>query len=249
MPADFEKLANILGQDTVKKIYEDVASMPIQESSKAITDLVKAARLFTAPIQLLASYQDRLSKYFDRIRGAVKEENQIEAPPSISGPIIDRLKYLETENYLTDLYINLLSRAIDKERVQEAHPAFYHIIDQLSADEAMILYTIKNEPIYYDYTKDLYFDHEKEEYRLINQVVKKDTTPKEKIAFIEYFNMYISHMESLNLLFWRKVSENSINDESGNQLGTNVCTAIELTEFGLLFVKACIPENGFIFIK
>lgn len=248
MPVDLEKLANIFGQDTVKKIYEDAASQPVQESSKALTDLIKAARLFTAPIQLLAAYQDRLSKYFDKVRGNVKEENQIEAPASISGPIIDRLKYLEDENYLTELYLNLLSRAIDKERVQEAHPAFYHIIDQLSADEAMILYIIKQEPIYYDYTMDLYVD-DNNRYRFRNEIVKKDTTPKDKIAFIEHFNMYIRHMESLNLVFWRKVNENAINDDKGNQLGTDIRTRIELTEFGYLFVKACIPDKGFIIIK
>ena len=248
MPADLEKIANILGQDTVKKIYEDGASIPLQETSKAVTDLIKAARLFTAPIQLLAAYQDRLSKYFDKVRGTVKEENQIEAPSSISGPIIERLKYLEDENYLTDLYLNLLSRAIDKERIQEAHPAFYHIIDQLSADEAMILYIIKQEPIYYDYTMDMFVD-DNNLYRFRNTIVKRDTTPKEKIAFNEHFNMYIRHMESLNLIFWRKTNENSINDEKGNQLGTDIRTQIELTEFGHLFVKACIPDKGFIIIK
>ena len=248
MPADLEKLANILGQNTVKKIYEDGASIPLQETSKAVTDLVKAARLFTAPIQLLAAYQDRLSKYFDKVRGTVKEENQIEAPSSISGPIIERLKYLEDENYLTDLYLNLLSRAIDKERVQEAHPAFYHIIDQLSADEAMILYTIKQEPIYYDYTMDMFVD-DNNRYRFRNTIVKKDTTPKDKIAFNEHFNMYVRHMESLNLIFWRKTNENAINDEKGNQLGTDIRTQIELTEFGHLFVKACVPDKGFIIIK
>lgn len=248
MPVDLEKLANIFGQDTIKKIYEDAASQPVQEGSKALTDFIKAARLFTAPIQLLAAYQDRLSKYFDKVRNAVKEENQIEAPASISGPIIERLKYLEDENYLTELYLNLLSRAIDKERVQEAHPAFYHIIDQLSADEAMILYIIKQEPIYYDYTMDLYLD-DNNRYRFRNTIVKRDTTPKEKIAFIEHFNMYIRHMEALNLVFWRKVNENSINDDKGNQLGTDIRTRIELTDFGDLFVKACIPEKGFIIIK
>ncbi len=248
MPVDLEKLANIFGQDTVKKIYEDAASQPVQESSKALTDLIKAARLFTAPIQLLAAYQDRLSKFFDKVRGSVKEENQIEAPASISGPIIDRLKYLEDENYLTELYLNLLSRAIDKERVQEAHPAFYHIIDQLSADEAMILYIIKQEPIYYDYTMDLYVD-DNNRYQFRNEIVKKDTTPKDKIVFIEHFNMYIRHMESLNLVFWRKVNENSINDDKGNQLGTDIRTRIEVTDFGYLFVKACIPDKGFIIIK
>ncbi len=241
---DLEKLSNIFGQDTIKKIYEDGASQSVQESGKALTDLIKAARLFTAPIQLLAAYQDRLAKYLDKVRNTVKEENQIEAPASISGPIIERLKYLEDNNYLTDLYLSLLSRAIDKTRIQEAHSAFYHIIDQLSADEAMILYMISKEPIYYDYTMDLY-TNEGNKLRFRNTVVKKDTTSKDKLAFPEHFDMYISHLKSLDLVFWRKLNEDAIH-ENGKQTGTFINTHIELTKFGSLFVKACVPEKGFI---
>ena len=151
---DIEKFSNILGADTVKKVYEDGLSLPVQEGGKAMTDLIKAARLFTAPIQYLAAYQDRLTKYLDRVREGVPVERQIEAPPSLSGPIMERLKYLEEDNYLTDLYISLLQKAIDKEKIQEAHPAFFHIIDQLSPDEAMILFVISESPIKYDYTMD-----------------------------------------------------------------------------------------------
>jgi hypothetical protein len=241
---DLEKIANILGADTVKKIYEDGASQPVQETGKMLSDFIKAARLFTAPIQLLASYQDRLSKHFEKIRNSVSEENQIEAPASLSGPIIDRLKYLEDNNYLTELYVNLLSRAINKERVNEAHPAFFHIIDQLSPDEAILLYSIGNEVIYYDYSMDLTDDQKK----FTNSIVKRDSTPKDKITFVNNFNMYIKHMEALNLIFWRKIDEKAIY-EDGKQTGTFINTQIELTEFGFLFVKACIPKDGFSIIK
>lgn len=71
-----------------------------------------------------------------KVRESVPEENQIPAPASLTVPLIERIKYLEDENYLTDLYLNLLTRAIDKDRVNEAHPAFFHIIEQLSPDEA-----------------------------------------------------------------------------------------------------------------
>jgi hypothetical protein len=248
MPADLEKIANIFGQDTIKKIYDDAASQPIQEGSKALTDLVKALRFFTAPIQFLGAYQDRLTKFLDRVRANVKEENQIEAPASISGPVIERLKYQEEGNPLTELYLNLLSRAIDKERIQDAHPAFYHIIDQLSADEAMILYLISQDPIKYDYTMDLYID-DKRRYRFKNTKIKHSTIPHDKLVFKEHFDMYIRHLESLNLVFWKKVNEEPIKDQQNTQIGTDIQTVIELTDFGYLFVKACIPEKGFIIIK
>jgi hypothetical protein len=248
-----EKFANILGADTVKKVYEDGLSESVQETGKISTDFIKATRLFTAPIQYLGAYQDRLTKHLNKVREGVPEERQIEAPTSLSGPIMDRLKYLEDDNYLTDLYVSLLQRAIDKERINEAHPAFFHIIEQLSPDEAFLLFKISQEPIDYEYTLDLIVN-ENGKSRFENVNVIKDTTPKEHIVFIEHFDMYISHLESLNLLKWTVVSEEPIweNEENLNsrkQNGTYRKTKIYLTKFGDLFVKACIPKNKVFIIK
>lgn len=242
-----EKLANILSADTIKKIYEDGLSESVQETGKVTTDFIKAFRLFTSPIQYLGAQQDRLTKYLNRIREGVPEENQIEAPASLSGPILDRLKYLEENNYLVDLYISLLQRAIDKERINEAHPAFFHIIEQLSPDEALLLLKIAETPIDYEYTMDLNED-ENGISRFENVKVLKDTSPKEKMTFVEHFDMYISHLESLDLLKWSVMSEEPVweydvinNDKKQN--GTYRKTKIYLTKFGELFVQACIPKD------
>jgi hypothetical protein len=242
---DIEKLSNILGADTVKKIYDDGVSQPVRETGKIATDFIKAARLFTAPIQLLASYQDRLTAHFERVRKSVKEENQIEAPASISGPIIDRLKYLEDNNYLTDLYINLLSRAIDKERINEAHPAFYHIIDQLAPDEAMLLYLLNQNTIKYEYTLEHIHDEKGRFIQWGQKEILLDTTPKDKFMLMDYFFMYVEHLRALNLTYWDNVKQEGIFD--GNfQTHALTRSEIGLTTFGKLFVKACIPEHGFI---
>jgi hypothetical protein len=44
---------------------------------------------------------------------------------------------------LTELYLNLLTRGIDSERVAEAHPAVLIVIKQLSTDEARIMFNLK----------------------------------------------------------------------------------------------------------
>lgn len=248
-----EKFANILGADTVKKIYEDGLSESVKETGKISTDIIKSARLFTAPFQFFGAYQDRLTKYLDKVREGVPEERQIEAPTSLSGPIMDRLKYLEETNYLTDLYISLLQRAIDKERINEAHPAFFHIIEQLSPDEALLLFKIAEESIEYDYTMDL-TENENGKSRFENVKVLKDTSPKDRMTFSEHFEMYISHLESLNLLKWSLLSEEPIwdNEEVNNskkQNGTYRKTKIYLTKFGDLFVKACIPKDKIFILK
>jgi len=246
--ADLEKLANILGAETIKRIYEDGFSGSVQETGKMLTDLMKSLRLFTLPLQLAANYQDRITKYLDKVRDAVPEKNQIEAPPSLSGPIIERLKYLEENNYLTDLYLNLLSRAIDKERVNEAHPAFFHIIDQLSPDEAMLLFVLNQKVIDYKYSLEHIHDEDGKFISWGKKEITVDTTPKDKLIFVDNFFMYIEHLRSLNLVYWVVLKKEPIWD---GRIQTHATSEDEigLTDFGSLFVKACIPEDGFIIHK
>jgi len=246
---DIEKLSNILGADTVKKIYDDGLSGSVQEAGKMLTDFMKTARLFTAPFQLAASVQDRLSKYFEKVRNSVLEENQMEAPASLSGPIIERLKFLEENNYLTDLYLNLLTRAIDKERINEAHPAFFHIIDQLSPDEAMLLFILNQNQIDYKYRLERFADDKNKFVKWGEKETIINTAPKDKFIFIDYFFIYVEHLRSLNLVFWDVVSTEPVYNENRIQTHAASTDKIGLTDFGKLFVKACIPEDGFSIVR
>lgn len=53
-------------------------------------------------------------------------------------PIIDRLTYI-TNDEIADLFINLLTKASSIDTVNEAHPAFIHIIDRMTVDEARLI--------------------------------------------------------------------------------------------------------------
>jgi hypothetical protein len=243
--ADLEKLANIFGADTIKQIYSDGFSGSVQEAGKMLTDLLKSLRLFTLPLQFGAAYQDRLVKTLDKVRNSVPEERQMEAPASLAGPIMERLKYLEDENYLTDLYLNLLSRAIDKERINEAHPAFFSIISQLSPDEALILFKLSEAEINVISHQD--FDNTKKLFS--NYQITKNELSLNELTFPEHFQMYYSHLESLALVKWPVLKTEYPRNEANVQIGLIKHFKLVLTDFGKLFVKACIPESGFIFMK
>lgn len=239
-----EEIGNILGANTIEKVYEDGLSSATKETSKALRDVVKSFRLFTLPFQLAATLQDRLDKYFEKVRSEVPEERQIDSPSMISGPIIERLKYLDENNHLTELFLSLLARSIDKERINEAHPAFIYLIDQLSPDEAVILLELKDKEIKvvdrmdYDRTTNLFS----------NLKIIDGGFPIEKLVFPDKFSMYYNHLESLNLITW-PVDEQKGIIENNIQTGLTRYSTITPTEFGNLFIKACIPENGFVVIK
>ena len=237
-----EDLSNILGAKTIEKAYDDAASQPMKEVGKTATDILKTLRLFTAPFQLAATLQDRLENYLNRVRNNVPTEKQIECHPIIAGPIIDRLKYLDDNNKLTTLFLNLLERAINVDRVNEAHPAFIHIIDQLSPDEAYILYILKDSDIEIVDTLDL----DKENNKFINLKVIEGGFPEDKLIVPNNFEIYYSHLESLNLIQWPVTKQDPIwNEDRSIQLGIKRYSKIHTTAWGKLFIKACIPEKGF----
>ena len=135
-----ESLVKLADSKLVVKAYDDLLADAMRVGGHTLADTVKAFRLFTAPIQLLAVAQDRLAAFCDRVRAKVPEDRQQEAAPSIALPILMDLRFMEDDNPLTELYLNLLARAIDKKRCNEAHPAFVKIIEQMSSDEAMVMW-------------------------------------------------------------------------------------------------------------
>lgn len=231
-----EEMIKMVDQNTLQKVYDDGLSNPTKETGKILADLIKALRLFTAPIQLLASYQGRLEKYLNEVRDSVPKEKQIECPASISGPVLEKLKYIEDENYLKNLYLNLLKRAIDKDRVNEAHPAFVTLIEQLSPDEALILKTIRDEKIRFDVK---YFSIIEVGDTSKPQIIKNEF-PLDKLAFPENFKMYLDHLVFLNLVETRMY--NKVIADDHEQKPVVESKLINLTNFGNLFGKACLPS-------
>ncbi len=215
------------------------AAGSLRESGKALTDLVKAFRLFLAPIQLLTVAQDRLANFCERVRAKVPEEQQQEASPSIALPILMDLRFMEDDNPLTELYLNLLARAIDRERCGEAHPAFVKIIEQMSPDEAVVMSHFRG----------------RDRWPMpppMERGVWQECFPILSLAQPESFSLYAEHLAALNIL---KLPGHKLELHRGHQSDPESDTAvmprlvqrderdIEITMFGKQFVLACIPSD------
>lgn len=208
-----------------------------KEAGRALTDIVKTFRLFTLPFQYGALLQDRLSNFLQKVRDQVPPERQLESPAMISGPILERLSYLEENNPLTELFLNLLAKSIDRERISEAHPAFIHIIGQLSTDEALILFQLTKEPL---------LDIIKKEAVANNSTSSRIKTVdgiKDHLYFPVNTFMYLRHLESLNLVQWVRTSSTPVQEMTSYRSFTS---KLIMTDFGQLFARACIPEKDYI---
>ncbi len=67
----------------------------------------------------------------------------MQIPQHIYLPIIDKLTYLDQKD-LSEAFINLLTKASFSETISMVHPSFFNILENLSSDEAKILFHLKD---------------------------------------------------------------------------------------------------------
>lgn len=188
---DLTGLGQLADSKFANKVYDDLLAEPTKEAGKVLTDTFKAFRLFTSPLQLLALGQDRLARFLDRVRNKVPEERQIDAHPQIAGPVLENLRYMEEGSILTEMYLNLLARAIDQERVGEAHPAFPKVIEQLCPEEALLLF---------------FFQKNESKGNYVTEYTLKHAVP-EPLSTSTHLGMYREHLVALNLLVERAAGQ------------------------------------------
>jgi len=231
-PEVAKEIMKYIPEDVIKKLAE----RPAEEAGSIITNAFKTLHLFLLPIQVGAAFQDRLKVHLDRVVRRVPERNRVQAPPHIAGPILENLRYLEEGNILAELYLNLLTRSIDGERQNEAHPAFINIIESLSPDEAMMVFLLHREPFAI----------------WGGNFVMRLQAPR-------LYKMYLSHLESLNIIktpvalasrgpesLFERI-DRAIHDPThefwirSQKSQQSALAGINLTEFGQAFADVCIP--------
>ena len=126
-------------------------------------------------------------------------------------------------------------------QIQTIHPSFSHIITQLSRDEAIILYRLKDSTFEVVDKMDL----NQSENRFENRQIEQSNLPTRDLYLPEKLDLYYSHLESLSLVLWPVYKQDPIKDPNGKQTGIRRYSRMHLTEFGRLFIDACIPEKGF----
>lgn len=222
-------------------------------------DVLKTVRLLTAPVQFVGAWQDRLDAHIEKAIRNVPEERRIAPIESISAPIVEKLRFQPHDDPITALYVNLLSRAMDGERVGEAHPAFFAIITQLAPDELLFLNDIalRDESFIMApsgrkvYPSPTLRDKRLDELGLrdsIKSEVKRLMFRYECLNQPQLYPVYQEHLEHLGLIKYINAFEPLVRDlRMMNDPGRGMrLFTLGLTEFGSMFLRACTltPNSG-----
>jgi hypothetical protein len=160
----------------------------------------------------------------------------------IVGPTLEKLQYVREGSELWDMFEEVLTKSVDSEAQASIHPSFSHIISLLSRDEAWILYRLRDR----NFEVVDYLDYDRAENKFKNRAIEKSELPNDELFLPNQMDLFYSHLESLNLVTWPVEKQDPVVAVAGGpQTGIRRYSKMMLTDFGRLFVAACIPAEGF----
>lgn len=130
-------------------VYEDALQPVAQEAGKALKTLGGVINIALAPLAVMVyGYEvikEELRNRLETRLAKIPPENIVSPPLQVVGPILEKYKFVHNSEDLSQMFINLLANAMDKDQVEKAHPSFVNIISELSPDEAKLIQMIKKE--------------------------------------------------------------------------------------------------------
>lgn len=136
----------------ISNVSNDVLSnlcIPFSKQlGKALGNITELVHTVTLPIKLVNQYA---KKNYEKLESKLKdipEENIREVEPEIGIPIMEKISYTSNDD-LSELYINLLANASQKDKVHLVHPGFVNKINSMAPDEAKILELFKEKNLYH----------------------------------------------------------------------------------------------------
>lgn len=249
-----EKITSGLISPVIQDAYSDAVAPAMREFGKIGEDAVKVARLALFPIQFGAVLQDRLGRYLAKALDKVPEERRVAPRDAVMLPVAEKLRYEDEDgNPIADLYVNLLARAMDRERLGDAHPAFVHLIGQLAPDEILILLQLSAQRYR------VFFRLAPGEPALLQDQVAPllqrmpelaaaellgTAVRPEDLAQPELFLTFLEHLVALGIVeYTNEPRSNESRELSFRFLGFEYYF-IRLTAFGRLFHRACVASDG-----
>ena len=129
-------------------IYKDLAKPGVQQVGIALGTILGLGNTILWPMQLANEkskliLESNLNKFRVKLEKTPKEQ-VCPVAPEIGVPIAEKLSYVTNET-ISQMYLELLTRASVSHSANVAHPSFVNIIDNLSPDEAVLLQSTQHQ--------------------------------------------------------------------------------------------------------
>lgn len=130
--------------EPIKQVTEKVVIPPAAEASKGITKLLSVVTTFIDNVtyKYIANSEMKKKKFLEELSqkyNSIPEESLTEPNINILGNVMDSLKYNLDEDYLVEMYTNILISDMDSRTKNKCHVCFVEILKQLSKNDLEVL--------------------------------------------------------------------------------------------------------------
>ena len=135
-------------KDLQVQVYKDVLKPSAQSLGEILSFLPRTIRLFLSGWEKwLINGEETLKVTAAAIKEKVSQipaDKIVEPEPYVVVPAIQQLCYCQDNEFIRDLYANLIVSSMNADKKWDVHPAFVDIIKQITPDEAKILGQLGN---------------------------------------------------------------------------------------------------------
>ncbi|MGL5901523.1 MAG: DUF4393 domain-containing protein [Cetobacterium sp.] len=139
----------------IPKVYEDALQPSVKIIGTMGETLTKTINTALLPLRLMIWKAEEIeNNIIEGVKNNLKDQpvENIQTPnPRIAGPIFENLRYTAQESEIREMYISLLSNAMNKETAGSVHPLFVDLIKQLSSLDCIVFKELTNEFIEHSY--------------------------------------------------------------------------------------------------
>lgn len=260
--SEVEKAILEVASEVVPEAYGDALSPAMKQIGLLGEDAMKTLRLVLFPLQFTGALQDRLANYLAEAVRQVPPDRLVAPQQSMTIQVCEKLRTFDEKEEFKALYINLLARMIDRERVGEAHPAFINVLSQLAPDEIIVVKQMA-QAINPNYQGRLIASLRVGERKEISraEAEKKlnelETDPElrdltislcldfEEVSQPDLFPVFVEHLWNLGIIEYTNESSTfSVAERAKNKEAKLEFHCLRFTKFGELFHRACVAAEA-----
>ena len=150
MDEEIAKALAVPASVIIREVYGDLAKPGVQQVGTALGTLFGLGNTILWPVAWLnekakIAREANLERYRRKMENTPEDE-VCAVPPEVGVPILEKLSYVTNEE-LSEMYIELLAKASQKQSANVAHPSFVNIINNISPDEAILMRSIRFENV------------------------------------------------------------------------------------------------------
>lgn len=146
-----EVLTKLVDSNLMKKTYDDLLQPGVQQVGKTLGTVTSVINTILAPVERYnlssAAKTERFKQDLQKKYEQIPPDKVVEPSINIIARSLEAIKYNLDETEIRELFLNLITSSMNKDKISLIHPSFVNKISEMSAYDAIIFREINERTV------------------------------------------------------------------------------------------------------